>query len=276
VCTITYGWYGIQESSDGGDAASGSATYVRYNTAYAWAVPGVWPRVLAAVLALGAAAAPNGCGATTAATTDDGGALGRDASAEKDGATMPEAGAVTDSALDDASDAPFEGRVPAKHRATAVACPEERGPSTVPAACIDSGSPPYCLSDSQCTMGNNGRCQHVYPLPGCFFECSYDACFTDSDCPAPEPCGCRASATDSAPNTCLAGSECRVDADCGSGGYCSPSMGPYSGSCGIAYFCHTAVDTCLDDSDCDGGLCRYDTTAGHWACADGDGCVPPP
>jgi len=246
--------------------------------------------VVVAVLALGAVAAQNGCGATTAAPTDDGGATdagggaedasvagdggarGGDASVEKDGATMPEA--ATDSATDGASDAPFEGRVPANHRTTAVACPEERGPGTVPAACIDSGS--YCVADPQCTMGNNGRCQYVYPLPNCYLECSYDACFTDSDCPAPEPCGCRASATDSAPNTCLAGSECRVDSDCGSGGYCSPSMGPYGGSCGIAYFCHTAADTCLDDSDCDGGLCLYDKAASHWACAGGDGCVPPP
>jgi hypothetical protein len=150
-----------------------------------------------------------------------------------------------------------------------VACPEARGPGAVPAMCVDAGSSPFCVDDSECTMGQNGRCLHDSVLPPCDFFCSYDACFTDSDCPSGEPCGCRASATDTAPNTCLAGSQCRVNSDCGSDGYCSPSMG-----CAMAYFCHTAADTCLDDSDCDGGLCLYETTVSHWQC--GDACVPPP
>jgi len=66
-----------------------------------------------------------------------------------------------------------------------------------------------------------------------------------------------------------------VDADCGAGGWCSPT---YDFSCGsffgfIGYYCHTPSDTCLDDSDCGTGSppasCRYNPTVGAWACATG-------
>jgi hypothetical protein len=67
-------------------------------------------------------------------------------------------------------------------------------------------------------------------------------------------------------NFCLAGN-CRVDADCGAGGYCSPTFG----SCGsffgvVGYYCHTPKDKCVDDSDCPPGDCRYDPIGGSWAC----------
>jgi hypothetical protein len=68
-------------------------------------------------------------------------------------------------------------------------------------------------------------------------------------------------------NTCVTGN-CRVDADCGPGGYCSPSSNP-TGCGGLAgYYCHTLADQCIDDGDCTGSLqvCAYSTSAGLWQC----------
>jgi hypothetical protein len=60
---------------------------------------------------------------------------------------------------------------------------------------------------------------------------------------------------------------CRVDADCGAEGYCSPS--PLTAICGdslAGYYCHTAPDLCIDDSDCSGEGCVYSTTNSRWEC----------
>jgi hypothetical protein len=91
------------------------------------------------------------------------------------------------------------------------------------------------------------------------------------------------------------GGDCRIDADCGPGGYCSPSQvgvlcscpspalcppgthcepGPCTcdDACGHAYYCHTSSDACIDDSDCSqGATCNYDTVEKHWTCAN---CQP--
>jgi hypothetical protein len=94
------------------------------------------------------------------------------------------------------------------------------------------------------------------------------------------PCECRPAAQTSgqgiiapvtpATNVCKAGN-CRVDANCGPGGYCSPSLGTCGNYGGVVgYYCHTAKDKCVDDSDCaaqGGGDCRYDAMTGAWACA---------
>jgi hypothetical protein len=68
---------------------------------------------------------------------------------------------------------------------------------------------------------------------------------------------------------------CHTDADCGSKGYCSPSV---SFMCGAnfgtqGWYCHTCADTCVEDADCPadpskgpGHYCAYDPTQGHWAC----------
>jgi hypothetical protein len=67
------------------------------------------------------------------------------------------------------------------------------------------------------------------------------------------------------PNVCLGGN-CRVDADCGPGGYCSPSFGSCGAYAGVVgYYCHTAKDKCVDDAEC-ASDCRYDTIMGAWAC----------
>jgi hypothetical protein len=115
--------------------------------------------------------------------------------------------------------------------------------------------------------GTNGRCR--YSTGGAIFcSCSYDTCLHDTDCPTGETCGCRGSPYVSGGNSCVK-SDCRVDSDCGAGGYCSPT----TGSCGVllGYFCHTQKDQCVNDSDCaiDGGglrKCGYSTTAGYWMC----------
>jgi len=94
----------------------------------------------------------------------------------------------------------------------------------------------------------------------------------DTDCPAGNTCACHGSAyTGGAGNTCVPGN-CRVDADCGTDGYCSPAYNTHSCGGVAGYYCHTPKDTCLDDSDCTSSqsgpqVCTYSTAAGHWACA---------
>ena len=135
----------------------------------------------------------------------------------------------------------------------------------------------------------------------CVPRCSYDECADDSDCPAAAPCLCRPSATSGAANFCYGGGNCRVDGDCGPGGFCSPSLvndlcacvdtpcPPDAGavcsvngvevpcmcnSCGHGYYCHTRQDACLDDSDCPSGAsCNYDTFTARWRCS---ACLPVP
>lgn len=123
-------------------------------------------------------------------------------------------------------------------------------------------------------MGSNGRCVGN-PHDGC--RCSYDACVDDRGCTAGGPCACRLATRGAAgANVCLPGN-CQVDADCGAGGYCSPtfgSCGEYSGV--VGYRCHTRQDECLDDEDCAGGdagflgqrpYCMYAPEVGHWRCS---------
>lgn len=164
------------------------------------------------------------------------------------------------------------GTTPAKHRPSSSPCPSLRGPGALTAACdYDAGPAVPCLHDSDCTAGINGRCLPAPPV-ACDTACSYDQCQQDSDC-GHVPCNCRGSATDSAANVCLVGSDCQVDTDCGSGGYCSPSG--MAGSCSIAYFCHTPGDKCMDDSDCpDAEGCNFDPSVSFWSCS--PACAQPP
>jgi hypothetical protein len=162
-------------------------------------------------------------------------------------------------------------RVPRIHRASATMCATDRPPSrpTAPDGGMTFGT---CQSDAQCTMGTNGRCT-VTQNHGAL-ACTYDACTVDSDCGATAVCACReASGSYGGANVCITGN-CRVDSDCGASAYCSPSYdntcGPYDGVRG--YYCHTADDACIDDSDCvrDGspfGYCTYHAEVAHWACS---------
>jgi len=137
-----------------------------------------------------------------------------------------------------------------------------------------------CASDSECTDGVNGRC---FPWEGLVGPggCSYDECFTDSHCGPKTPCLCRSSATDNNANVCDVGGNCAVDSDCGPWEYCSPSV-PFQDPniCwGLAlYYCHTASDQCLNDSDCNppdvgralpdnpGYGCAYNPQDTRWEC----------
>lgn len=161
-----------------------------------------------------------------------------------------------------------------------------------------------CASDSDCTAGRNGRCIGLEGNGGGPLGCSYDECSGDPDCDG-GPCTCRPSGSSVFANICFTGGNCTVDSDCGHGGWCSPSLvgmgfcscgsfalcpdaGPGSlGSCtesvdggppqpvpcicgdvcgAPAYFCHTPCDTCVNNSDCTGGLCEYDRRKGIWDC----------
>ena len=164
-------------------------------------------------------------------------------------------------------------RTPLLHRAVGVACPTGRAPGL--SICDCAGSDGSCLcafgecgQDSNCTAGISGRCLMNGPAP--ITACSYDMCFSDSDCPPKTPCDCRDSASSSAPNSCLTGSDCRVDSDCGPGNFCSPSAVSWYGT---AYHCHTSSDTCVDDSDC-GQFenCVFDVQNSDWSCV----VLPPP
>jgi hypothetical protein len=166
-------------------------------------------------------------------------------------------------------------REPEIHRTSAVACDHTR-PSNDPGAPEGGDTGVYynvkCHSHADCTDGANGRCLGN-GHDG--WQCTYDLCFVDSDCPSPKTgspalCGCEEGFR-SDHNVCLSG-DCRLDADCGDGGYCSPSLG----SCGnfaktVGYYCHTKDDECVDDSDCAAeasrGYCAFMPTVGHWKCS---------
>jgi hypothetical protein len=142
-----------------------------------------------------------------------------------------------------------------------------------------SGSPVTCNSDSQCAdAGPEGRCVVSNgPTASCF--CTYDSCADDSGCPKGQTCACHGSPyTDGEGNHCVP-SNCRLDADCGPGGWCSPTS--FTMSCGGigGYYCHTPQDQCVNDSDCaDAGIfdvCAFDTTLGHWRCMVQGVCADP-
>ena len=188
-------------------------------------------------------------------------------------------------------------RAPISHRASGSVCPKGRGAgvSVDGGACSQSAP---CAQDSDCTAGTNGRCLQAGG-PACNYYCSYDDCAQDSDCTGNVPCPCRSSSSNTASNACATGSNCRVDADCGPGGFCSPSLvgSPCQciseifcqadsgsscsvtengvtkstacscdGNCGHGYFCHTSKDSCVDDNDCAGGTCNFDLTSQRWMC----------
>jgi hypothetical protein len=196
-------------------------------------------------------------------------------------------------AIIEAGTAPVgDAEVPLNHRAAPACCPTQRGPAppgqpyphcTGPAGTIcPSDMATTCSSDSECTAGVNGRC---FPWQGLVGPggCSYDECFTDSNCGSKTPCLCRSSSTDNSANSCDVGGNCAVDSDCGPGGYCSPSpqMFPNPNVCwgSQPYYCHTASDLCINDSDCaplDAGppaplgpryTCAYDPQDNRWECA---------
>ncbi len=185
------------------------------------------------------------------------------------------------SGVDAATDVAGDARVPLQHRSTPARCTSQRGPGPAGQP-YPSGVATTCMSDSQCTAGADGRCFPFQGLVG-IGGCSYDECFTDSDCGSGATCLCRSSPANSA-NVCVHGGNCLVDSDCGPGNYCSPSL-VENCLAPRQYFCHTASDTCLDDSDCpsvDAGAsscpitntCAFDTQAHRWTCIEDTCCLP--
>ncbi len=236
------------------------------------------PAILA--LALGCGDVAGGADGSEGGITDSSVAGQQDVAAPRDAATPADAMAGSDglAATCPAADggpggaAASSTRVPANHQSAGSSCPQQRATVSADAstgARQDAGVCGECAEDSDCTAGPNGRCENG---PLACLGCSYDACFVDSDCEGGVPCACRASAANLGPNECLAGSNCRVDADCGPNGYCSPSALTRCQCLGTA-LCGDA-----------GGGC-YEATAGTtpvgpppgpgWTpvpCSCGDGC----
>jgi hypothetical protein len=213
------------------------------------------------IVFLGLAAAV-ACGGTTLEETDGGAADGGGSDGSVADGSAPVDAGYPEGGYYEAGDS---GRVPTYHRPDDSQCSQ-------PAAagdCMISGGATPCGSDSQCTSGTNGRC--VESSGGAITcLCTYDTCRGDTDCPTGDLCACHGSPyTGHDGNTCIAGN-CRVDSDCGSGGYCSPSHGT-TGCGGLSgYYCHTAADTCLDDTDCTGAsgddVCAWSANDVHWEC----------
>jgi hypothetical protein len=162
------------------------------------------------------------------------------------------------------------GRLPVNHRPSDAQCSTSAPPGDCVAPFPDAG----CASDNDCAeAGTNGRCinQGGGPAAPCF--CTSDTCSVDTNCPNGQTCACQgAPYTDGHSNTCVTGN-CRVDADCGAE-YCSPSS--LTAICGdslAGYYCHTATDRCIDDSDCSGGGCVYSTTDSRWECVSVPVCL---
>jgi hypothetical protein len=152
--------------------------------------------------------------------------------------------------------------VPLNHRPNDDQCLQPAAPGN----CQGGQGGQQCNSDTQCTSGADGRC--VESGGGVLFcSCTYDTCADDAACPTGQTCACHGSPyVGGQGNTCVPGN-CRVDSDCGAGGYCSPAFSNM-GCGGLAgYYCHTPQDQCVNDTDCGGGYaCGYSTSAAHWVC----------
>jgi hypothetical protein len=233
-----------------------------------------------------AAGGGDAAGDSAAPLPDAQGTPDEGAADEDDGAPVPD-GAGDDDAADydatiDATDSGPRGpHPPALHRPAASACSAPRPPGdpecvAVVQPILEAG----CASDNQCTGGIDGRCGcDPIGAVGTVIECSYDLCLSDSDCDG-GVCSCRENPIHPSgggfiwqTSTWCMGGNCRIDSDCGPGGYCSPSFGNGSDCVDWFYFCHTPDDECTDDSDCPHPpgvfppYCAYDANVGHWACS---------
>jgi hypothetical protein len=234
------------------------------------------------LLLLPLAAIVVGCGIVTTSTTSSSSGTGGATSSShtSSGAGAGGASSCQPAFVEAGASLAGDMEIPIYHRAEPACCPTERAPAPAgqpygPAQAVG------CTTDSQCTSGRDGRC---YPFEGLVGPggCSYDACLTDSDCPSGASCLCRSSASDTSTNRCVTGGDCVLDSDCGQGGYCSPSAGCEGP---LAYHCHTATDTCINDTDCpsvDAGgfscdtasICAFDVQAKHWGCTQMVCCPP--
>jgi hypothetical protein len=174
------------------------------------------------------------------------------------------------------------GRLPDRHRASAVACtiprpagtilvPHEVDPHQIPKARRE------CVVDADCNSGYSGRCLvETKDSRGGIIKpwshCSYDECTKDSDCPVkPGACLCREMAVGGMANICVTAG-CTSDVECGAGTGCSPTVpldeGPRTAMPQFsALRCHTGRDECAEDGDCKaGGACAFSKKEGWWVC----------
>jgi hypothetical protein len=177
------------------------------------------------------------------------------------------AGGSKSGSADGGVDAVPTERVPLHHRTVGTTCTPAPLPSEpeIPDAGLGPSATFECRTHADRTAQPRGRCI-FYPTspptdPG-GTRCIYDECTTDIVCAPEATCVCGTLA-----NICVQGN-CRVDADCGPNGYCSPGLD----ACGnpVGFYCHTAADTCIDDTDCTNGLsmkCIPDATTHMWGCA---------
>jgi hypothetical protein len=171
-------------------------------------------------------------------------------------------GESSDGGSDGASDGPIT-HAPKEHRPSPTTCTPSTSPGSCPATPPPAGD---CKTDADCTAGTNGHC--VQAGGGILLcNCAYDNCVTDGDCTGSGVCACQGSPYQFASNACTPQSDCKVDADCGAGGFCSPSQGTGCSNALTGYHCHTSSDECVDTSDCTkADFCAFDTAKKHWAC----------
>jgi hypothetical protein len=147
---------------------------------------------------------------------------------------------------------PSRSYVRLDHRSAPLACEASRPCTPI--------RPAACRAHSQCSEAENGRCDYNGG------ECTYDECFADEDCQQNALCDC-AGGPD-ANHRCLP-VECRSDEDCEDGLWCSPSSPLECPQPVVGYYCHTAEDECLVDSDCSGpsSYCAFAPDIRAWVCA---------
>jgi hypothetical protein len=160
------------------------------------------------------------------------------------------------------------GRAPALHRPGGLICPPRDVPDNLcafPTRTPDA--PDACLSNADCVEnGRSGTCTSTAGMTAC--QCSYDLCTSDGDCHG-GACLCESLFIG---NVCVGGG-CRVDADCGVGGFCSPNPNLCGGLGDLQ--CHTPRDQCLDDADClPSQLCGFEPTIKAWKCQFPAACLP--
>ena len=164
------------------------------------------------------------------------------------------------------------GRVPLNHRPSSAQCSTPAPPGDCAGPYPDGGG---CASDSDCSeAGANGRCINRGGGPAAPCACTDDKCSDDTDCPGGQTCACHGAPYTGGSGTACVKGNCRIDADCGPEGYCSPSA--TTALCGdslAGYYCHTAADLCIDDGDCPESAtvvgspgCVYSATDSRWEC----------
>lgn len=213
----------------------------------------------------GASSSSSGSGSGSGSSSGSGSGSGSSSGGSNSSSGSGSSSGGSSSSSGGSSSSSGSARTPVNHRPNDMQCQTTPAPGN----CQFTGQGAPCTMDSQCTAGTDGRCVMLGgPVVSC--QCTYDACMHDGDCATGSTCVCHGSPyVGGEGNTCVAGN-CRVDADCGPSGYCSPAYDTMS--CGglLGYFCHTAGDQCVDDADCqDAGTydyCTYSQTASRWQC----------